>query len=359
MVRTKVFVGNLSFQTKEAELATEFAAAGKVISANIITRGPRSLGYGFVELDSEEDAQNAVKLLNKKEINGRPINVEVAKPRDETKEKAPRVAEGENGAPRRRIRRKPVRKEGEEGEEQKETEKDGKKEEQRPEGSRPRRRPRNKRSYRRTGTGSGSDSGSPRERRRVPNEEKEESKTTLFVANLPFSLDDDAFGKVVSDLNLKLKGAHVVKKRNGRSKGYGFIEFESQEDQQKALAALNKKVIDSRELSVKVALTELKRNDEVEEQKVATPAPVQPQVAVKDVAKPAEKKTATPSPAKETVVEKKTAPAEKKTASPSPVKETKPAEKKTASPTPAKDNKPAEKTPEKPVTSEKKGEEKK
>jgi len=83
MVRTKVFVGNLSFQTKEAELAQEFGTAGKVISANIITRGPRSLGYGFVEMESEADADNAVKLLNKKEIGGRPINVEVAKPREE------------------------------------------------------------------------------------------------------------------------------------------------------------------------------------------------------------------------------------------------------------------------------------
>jgi RNA recognition motif-containing protein len=350
MVRTKVFVGNLSFQTKETELASEFAAAGTVISANIITRGPRSLGYGFVELDSEEDAQNAVKLLNKKEINGRPINVEVAKPRDETKERAPR-AEGENGAPpRRRPRRKSVRKEGEEEEEHKQTEKDGKKEES--DDAKPRRRPRPKR-YRRTG----GENGSPRERQRVPNEEKEESKTTLFVANLPFSLDDAEFGKIVSDLNLKLKTAHVVKKRNGRSKGYGFIEFESQEDQQKALAALNKKVVDSRELSVKVALTELKRNDQVEEQKTPAPAPVPEKKTVTPVAEkkatPAEKKTASPVAA-----EKKTAPAaEKKTASPTPAKETKPSEKKTASPAPAKETKASEKAPEK--TPEKKTEEKK
>jgi len=75
MVRTKCFVGNLSFSTAESQLAKEFEVAGKVISANIITRGPRSLGYGFVEFDSEEDAQNAVRLLNKKEIDGRQVNV--------------------------------------------------------------------------------------------------------------------------------------------------------------------------------------------------------------------------------------------------------------------------------------------
>jgi len=108
MVRTKVFVGNLSFQIKDTELATEFGAAGKVIGANIITRGPRSLGYGFVEMDSEQDADNAVKVMNKKEINGRPINVEIAKPQDETKERAPRQTK-EGGENNEEIRRRPRR----------------------------------------------------------------------------------------------------------------------------------------------------------------------------------------------------------------------------------------------------------
>ncbi len=69
------------------------------ISANIITRGPqqRSLGYGFVEMESEEDANKAVQLLNKKEIDGRPVNVEVAKPRDESGEDKTRGASGNRG----------------------------------------------------------------------------------------------------------------------------------------------------------------------------------------------------------------------------------------------------------------------
>jgi len=129
MVRTKVFVGNLSFKTQESDLAKEFEVAGKVATANIISRGSRSLGYGFVELESEEEARKAVELLHKKQIDGREIKVEVAKPRDEnaTKEgaapraprqRAPRPAgannannnggaaegeaQGEGAAPRRR-----------------------------------------------------------------------------------------------------------------------------------------------------------------------------------------------------------------------------------------------------------------
>jgi len=311
MVRTKVFVGNLAFSTKEPELAAAFGAAGKVIGANIITRGPRSLGYGFVEMESEEDAKKAVDVMNKKELNGRQINVEVAKPQEEVKEKEPRP-QGENGAPPRgrggrgrggRRQGYQRRSPGAEGEGQKAEEKaeEGEKGDE-DEGSR--RRPR-RRNRGRVG------------QKRVAEESKEESKTTLFVANLPFGLDDDGFAKVVGELGLKPKSAHVVKKRNGRSKGYGFVEFENEADQKKALDGLNKKVVDSRELSVKVALTEQPKEEE--EEKPAQPA--------EKKAAPAEKKAA-PAPAEKKAVpaEKKVVPAEKKTASPAP------AEKKSESP---------------------------
>jgi len=359
MVRTKVFVGNLAFSTKEPELAAAFGAAGKVIGANIITRGPRSLGYGFVEMESEEDANKAVELMNKKEVNGRQINVEVAKPQEETKEKEPRP-QGENGAAPRGGRRGGRggggrvrtgyrrRKEGEEGEgadDKAEEDQEGNEE---GEGQRrPRRRNRG-----RTG------------QKRVSDEsnEREESKTTLFVANLPFGLDDDGFAKVVVELGVKPKTAHVVKKRNGRSKGYGFVEFENEADQKKALDGLNKKVVEGRELSVKVALTEQPRGDE--EEKPAQPAEKRSAPAEKKAA-PVDKKPAQPSEKKTVPAEKKAAspaekraPAEKKTASPatSPAeKKTTPAEKKTA-PAEKKATPPPERKTESPAkaTSEKK-----
>jgi len=258
MVRTKVFVGNLAFKTTEAELANEFAAAGKFISANIITRGPRSLGYGFVEFDSEEDANNAVNLLNKKEVDGRAVNVEVAKPR----------VEGENnngaGAADQGQRRGGFRGRGRGG--------------FRGRGRGGfRGRGRGRGGFRRGGYQGGSeeveDTNRPRAGfrprgrggrggrggARVPRDQPDnrvESKTTLFVANLPFALDDDGFGKVFSDNGLKFKTAHVVKKRNGRSKGFGFAEFDIEDDQKKALAALDKKPVQERELIVKIALTD-------------------------------------------------------------------------------------------------------
>jgi len=91
---TKVFVGNLSFKTKESELSDEFSVVGRVVSANIIIRGNRSLGYGFVEFEKEQDAQSALQSLNRKSINGREINVELATPRQEGAPRPPNPRRG-------------------------------------------------------------------------------------------------------------------------------------------------------------------------------------------------------------------------------------------------------------------------
>jgi len=256
MVRTKVFVGNLDFQTKESELAKHFSTAGKVISANIITRGPRSLGYGFVEMESEEDAQKAVQAMNKKEVDGRPINVEVAKPREESQDAENKQQEGSGrGGFRGRGGRGGFR--GTRG------------------GSRGGARggaqtfqPRGGFRGGRGGARGGAQSFKPRNEGANPSKEEEEedkrtpSKTTLFVANLPFKLDDESFGKILKDASLAYKTAHVVRNtRSQRSKGFGFIEFENEQDQQSALAALNNKTVEERQLVVKVALTELKTEE--------------------------------------------------------------------------------------------------
>jgi len=273
MVRTKVFVGNLSFKTREAELAQEFAAAGHVIGANIITRGPRSLGYGFVEFDSEEDANNAVKIMSKKEIDGRQINVEVAKPREEIEANSPQDSQQNGTNDTNNASRGGFRGRGRGGFRGGRGDGAGR--------GRGRGRGgvfRGRGGYRRrfnneeeenTNTNNNNiktEEGSDQPRRRrfrrgQPGENqgqdtRTESKTTLFVANLPFALDDAGFAKVFTENNLKFKSAHVVQKRNGRSKGFGFAEFDHQDDQQKALQALNQKKVDERELIVKVALTE-------------------------------------------------------------------------------------------------------
>src|SRR4051812_7382267 len=72
------FVGNLSFKTKDQALETEFAQSGKVVKAKVIRDfNGRSLGYGFVEMATLEDAKRSVEAMNKKTIDERQINVEL------------------------------------------------------------------------------------------------------------------------------------------------------------------------------------------------------------------------------------------------------------------------------------------
>jgi cold-inducible RNA-binding protein len=81
---TKLFVGNLSFKTTEAQLEEAFAKAGKVISVAIPTdrETGRKRGFGFVEMESEEAAKQAVESFNGTMLDGRQITVNPSRPRE-------------------------------------------------------------------------------------------------------------------------------------------------------------------------------------------------------------------------------------------------------------------------------------
>jgi RNA recognition motif-containing protein len=80
----KLYVGNLAFATSSQELQELFAQAGTVQSASVIEDRDtgRSRGFGFVEMSSKEEGEAAIAQLNGKEINGRALNVNEAKPRE-------------------------------------------------------------------------------------------------------------------------------------------------------------------------------------------------------------------------------------------------------------------------------------
>lgn len=82
---TRLFVGSLSWNVKDEDLNDFFAAVGTVVSANVITDrdSGRSKGFGFVEMSSDEEAKKAIDELNGKELDGRPITVNEARPREE------------------------------------------------------------------------------------------------------------------------------------------------------------------------------------------------------------------------------------------------------------------------------------
>ena len=81
-----MYVSNLSFHTTDEDLKTLFSQFGTVSSAKVITdrETGRSRGFGFVEMESTKEGNEAMKNLNQKEIEGRAMSVSIAK------EKAPR-----------------------------------------------------------------------------------------------------------------------------------------------------------------------------------------------------------------------------------------------------------------------------
>ena len=81
----KLFVGNLSFNTTENDLNDAFAAFGTVSEANLMMDRTtnRSRGFGFVTMSTPEEAQKAIDGLNGKELGGRAITVNIARPREE------------------------------------------------------------------------------------------------------------------------------------------------------------------------------------------------------------------------------------------------------------------------------------
>ncbi len=80
----KLYVGNLSFETSVQDLEKLFGEIGTVESTNIIEdrETGRSRGFGFVEMSSEEEGKSAMAAINGKEINGRALLVNEAKPRE-------------------------------------------------------------------------------------------------------------------------------------------------------------------------------------------------------------------------------------------------------------------------------------
>ena len=81
---TKLYVGNLSFNTTTQDLEEMFGAHGTVESTNIIEdrETGRSRGFGFIEMSTKEEGENAISTLNGKEVDGRALTVNEAKPRE-------------------------------------------------------------------------------------------------------------------------------------------------------------------------------------------------------------------------------------------------------------------------------------
>ncbi len=81
----KLYVGGLSYNTTEPGLKDAFAKAGQVVSASVIMdkMSGRSKGFGFVEMENDEEAQAAIDMYDGKELDGRRVTVNEARPKED------------------------------------------------------------------------------------------------------------------------------------------------------------------------------------------------------------------------------------------------------------------------------------
>jgi cold-inducible RNA-binding protein len=96
MSESRLFVGNLPYQATENDLQDHFAAAGVVTSVNVMMDKftGKSRGFAFIEMGSSDEANKAVELLHNKDFQGRPLTVNIARPRED---RPPRSGSGGGG----------------------------------------------------------------------------------------------------------------------------------------------------------------------------------------------------------------------------------------------------------------------
>ncbi|PBK72916.1 RNA-binding domain-containing protein [Armillaria solidipes] len=279
----KVFAGNLAYATTDEGLKAFFAPVqSDVLSAQVILRGTRSAGYGFVALATEEAAIKAVEALDKTELDGRQVIIEIAKPSEQKdKERKERKAKRRPG----RRGSKAVPGEVTEAEANGEvtvvpepaaagTD----------EAAKPKKKKKNTVSLRKnkakaaaegdveTPAPAAEDEAAteavPKKKARKPRVPRtarpagedpvgEPSGNMLFVANLGFNIDDDGLKGLFTEAGINVVSARIVRRRWGqprRSKGYGFVDVGSEEEQKKAIAALEGKEVGGRNIAVKIAV---------------------------------------------------------------------------------------------------------
>jgi RNA recognition motif-containing protein len=108
----------------------------------------------------------------------------------------------------------------------------------------------------------------------------EPSKTMIFVANIGFDVDEEELSKIFTEAGIKVNTARIVRRRWGKprkSKGYGFVDVGSEEEQQKAIELLQGKEYHGRPIAVKVAVNS--KQAEADEAAEGGPAEVAPAAA--------------------------------------------------------------------------------
>ncbi|EGO59011.1 hypothetical protein NEUTE1DRAFT_78640 [Neurospora tetrasperma FGSC 2508] len=274
----RLYIGNLAYATTEGELKEFFK--GYLVESVSIPKNPRTdrpVGYAFVDLSTPSEAERAIAELSGKEILERKVSVQLAR-KPESNEKAEGAnGEGHEGTRRRQSTRgrgragrgRGGRARGDRGE----------KKEEGAEGSTS---PATEALKDITNETHNSDNKAGKPHNRSPRERRERgppadgipSKTKVMVANLPYDLTEEklkelfaAYQPSSAKIALRPIPRFMIKKLQARGeprkgRGFGFVTLASEELQQKAVAEMNGKEIEGREIAVKVAIDSPDKTDE-------------------------------------------------------------------------------------------------
>lgn len=278
----RLYIGNLAYATTEGELKEFFK--GYLVESVSIPKNPRTdrpVGYAFVDLSTPSEAERAIAELSGKEILERKVSVQLARKPD-ANEKTEGAGEGSGAEGTRR--RQSTRGRGRAGRGRGGRARGGRgsDDEKKEEGAENADAPADevnalKDTINETQTDK---SGKPqprptRERReRGPPADGIPSKTKVMVANLPYDLTEDKlkdlfqdYSPVSAKIALRPIPRFMIKKLQARGeprkgRGFGFVTLSSEELQQKAVAEMNGKEIDGREIAVKVAIDSPDKTDD-------------------------------------------------------------------------------------------------
>ncbi|KAL2024023.1 hypothetical protein VTK56DRAFT_258 [Thermocarpiscus australiensis] len=286
----RLYIGNLAYATTEGGLKDFFK--GYLVESVSIPRNPRTdrpVGYAFVDLSTPSEAERAIAELSGKEILDRKVSVQLAR-KPESNEKAEGAnAEGAGGDGARR--RQSARSRGRAGRGRGGRARGGRASgDEKKEGAAPaenaagaaqapeplqdvtNQAAADKEKDAKAGK---SQPRPPRERReRGPPADGIPSKTKIMVANLPYDLTEDklkelftAYQPLSAKIALRPIPRFMIKKLQARGeprkgRGFGFVTLASEEMQQKAVAEMDGKVVEGREIAVKVAIDSPDKTDE-------------------------------------------------------------------------------------------------
>ncbi|RYP90085.1 hypothetical protein DL770_003777 [Monosporascus sp. CRB-9-2] len=284
----RLYIGNLAYATTEGELKEFFK--GYLVESVSIPKNPRTdrpVGYAFVDLSTPTEAERAIAELSGKDILERKVSVQLARTPQPAGEKSEAGANGEGaeGTRRRSSGRGRGRGRGRTGRAGRAGRSDGKEDAPTAEGvADTNAAPANHEVLPLTDITNKTDTDNtqkkkenrpPRERReRGPPADGIPSKNKVMVANLPYDLTEDklkelfeAYEPSSAKIALRPIPRFMIKKLQARGeprkgRGFGFVTLASEEMQQKAVAEMNGKEIEGREIAVKVAIDSPDKTDD-------------------------------------------------------------------------------------------------